>query len=161
MTNNTEPVLGWKVGGFDNFQPTNKEVCEAFWIRCPDYLDEDETDLFERFLTDHFEDGENDKFSAFCYVVSKNQEIEPDECFANNNEANNYTYGWWSAVEELGCGGSDLTRFVYWDTTAKDNYNFLAEPFLDTMDNVRKDKNACVDPEDWEWLEDFMKGFDL
>jgi hypothetical protein len=91
------PVVGWNVSlERDNcFFPSNKEVCDAYGVQVPYFLEGDGCDIMEHLVQENR--GWDDAFSALVARVASHSNYEPHRTFDNANVAGFYQ----SALEDI------------------------------------------------------------
>jgi hypothetical protein len=91
------PVVGWSVSWerADCFFPNNQEVCDAYGVEVPYFLEGDQHDIMEHLVQENC--GSDDAFSALVARVASHSNCEPHRTFDNANDAGFYQ----SALEDI------------------------------------------------------------
>ena len=155
MTNTTTmpPVIGWKVGPNwnDTQSASNEEVCQAFGVSIPEWLDPDDTDLFYACWDNREDWGCNDNFAGFLYVLTlKDTTIAYELYFPDLTCAKWYSNGVQDTMEEtIGTCGS---VFAYKETTQTD-FAAVKELLLTAVKQTADDLGISTEDHD-KWKEE-------
>lgn len=93
----SSPVVGWRVSveREDAFFPNNRQVCDAYGVQVPYYLEGEHYDIMEHLVQDY--QGWDDEFSALVARVASHTNEKPHRTFDNANDAGFYQ----SALEDI------------------------------------------------------------
>lgn len=151
MTNTTTmpAVIGWKVGpNWDyTFSATNEEVCNAFGVKVPEWLDEDGSELLDACWDNRDNWGSNDDFAGVCYALTLDQDNDVcyDREFPDLVRADWFASGVQDALEA--CIGTCGSVYAYWDTTQTD-FTAVKELFLSAVEQTVFDLNISTEDHD-------------
>lgn len=143
------PVIGWKVGpNWDyGLSATNEEVCNAFGVKVPEWLDEDGSELFDTCWDDHGSLCFNDDFAGFCYALT----LDPDNGICYDREFPDLDRADWFAggVQDAfeATIGTCESVYAYWDTTQTD-FIGVRELLLDTVEQTADDLGISTEDHD-------------
>jgi hypothetical protein len=131
-------VIGWKFGTQwgESFSATNEEVCNAFGVKVPQWLDEDYAELLDACWDKRTNWGSNDNFAGVCCAITLAQNGCYDKDFPDLKSAYYFDLGVWETMNETTDTMDSV--LVYWDTTRTD-FTAVKELFLTAVKQTADD----------------------